>query len=563
MDKRTILAFILIALVFLLMPLYNSLINPPSEETETATADSTATEQQRDTTAAPPKQEKPAEPTERQVPEPVRSFEEVNPRKTVVVETDLYRAVFTTRGAALTSFVLKNYSKYDGSKIDLAGLDTMGTLRLKTVAGRTSNESDYLVSERMNYAVDKDSLILTAADREGSLRFSWQKPSGEAEVVKTYRFDNGRYSVGLEVTMRNPDSLGCDKDYYLSWDSPMPITEASPKADNDYMKGFASFGNEILDFKKIDNKEGLFEEKGGTTEWVGSTSKYFVNAVISKSRPAQGFYINGHTENLNLNGESIDRKLIKTGLKMALENGGSVSDSFVVYAGPMDYFRLKKFKVGLEKMVSMGWRIIQPFSVAVLWLFIQLHKFIPNYGFVIIVFSILIKIVFFPLSRKSFSSMSRMQEIQPKLKEIQEKYKDDRNKLSTETMKLYKEHGVNPLGGCLPLLLQMPVFYALFTVFRSTIELRGADFILWIKDLSVMDPYYVLPIVMGITMFVQQKMTMKDPKQKMMVYLMPALFTFLFYRMPAGLVLYWTMYNVLSFAEQLYIKRGSRPVTQT
>jgi len=276
---------------------------------------------------------------------------------------------------------------------------------------------------------------------------------------------------------------------------------------------------------------------------------------VPKSRPGNGFYIYGNATTDTIGKEIVQNKYVTAGLKMASADKDSLTDNFIIYVGPLDYGILKSYKAGLDGLVSMGWKIIQPFSVAVLWLFTQMHKFIPNYGFVIILFSIIIKILFHPLSRKSTTSMTRMQQLQPKLKQLQEKYKNDRAKQQAEMMKLYKEYGVNPLGGCLPLLLQMPVFYGLFTVFRSTIELRGAKFMLWIQDLSLRDPYYILPIIMGLTMFIQQKMSIKDPKQKMMVYLMPVLFTFLFYGMPAGLVLYWTMFNILSFIEQLYIKQ--------
>jgi YidC/Oxa1 family membrane protein insertase len=199
-----------------------------------------------------------------------------------------------------------------------------------------------------------------------------------------------------------------------------------------------------------------------------------------------------------------------------------------------------------------------------------LRSFIPNYGIVIIVFSIIIKLLLHPLSKTSLRSMQKMQQLQPMIEEVKTKYKDDPQKMNKAVMNLYKEYGVNPAGGCLPLLLQMPILYALWTVFSSAIQLRQASFVLWITDLSIPDVAVTLPfaipifnitdvsglaLMMGITMFIQQKMTIKDPRQKMMVYMMPILLTLLFNFFPSGLNLYYFMFNLLSIVQQVYITR--------
>jgi len=180
---------------------------------------------------------------------------------------------------------------------------------------------------------------------------------------------------------------------------------------------------------------------------------------------------------------------------------------------------------------------------------------------VVLIFSLLVKIIIYPLSRKQTVAMTKMKDLQPKMKKLQEKFKNDPTRLNKEMMKLYKEAGANPLSGCLPILPQMPLFFALFTVFKTTIEFRGASFLGWITDLSVPDPLYVLPIIMVVTMFFQQKMTMTDPKQKMLIYIMPIFFGWLFMNFPAGLVLYWTGFNILSFAETIYIRKRMDTVT--
>jgi YidC/Oxa1 family membrane protein insertase len=219
-------------------------------------------------------------------------------------------------------------------------------------------------------------------------------------------------------------------------------------------------------------------------------------------------------------------------------------------------------------MMSFGWKIIQPFSKFVFWALVNLHKVIPNYGIVLIVFALLVKIIVWPLTAKSYKSMKRMQKIQPLLKEKQEKYKDNPQKMQQEVMALYKEHKVNPMGGCWPTLLQMPLLYGLFIIFRSTIELRGQPFVLWINDLSMPDvlinlPFHIplygdhvalLPIIMAVSTYLQSRQTVTDPNQKMMTTMMPVMFLFLFNNFPSGLTLYYTLFNLLSFVQQRFLK---------
>ena len=190
------------------------------------------------------------------------------------------------------------------------------------------------------------------------------------------------------------------------------------------------------------------------------------------------------------------------------------------------------------------------------------YSIVPNYGWIIILFSIAIKAIVYPLTHKTFQSTTKMQALQPKITELREKYKNDQQRLSRETMKLYKEEGVNPLGGCLPMVLQMPIFFALYNLFGNTIELRQAPFIFWITDLSLPDEILIagfalriLPLLMAISMLVQQKMTMKDPKQAFLIYFMPVMMVFIFWSMSSGLVLYWTVFNLLSIAQQVIVTR--------
>jgi YidC/Oxa1 family membrane protein insertase len=248
-----------------------------------------------------------------------------------------------------------------------------------------------------------------------------------------------------------------------------------------------------------------------------------------------------------------------------------------VYVGPKEYERLKSLGVGLEKSVyfggfpapqEYGGLPMEWVAVPILWLLSWFYRYTHNYGVAIILLTVLTKVLFFPLTLKSMRSMKAMQALQPQINSLRSKHKSDPQRVQRETMELYREHRVNPLGGCLPMVVQIPVFYALYVALSVSVEMQNAPFIcfgrlfgvdLWICDLAAHDPTYVLPILMGLSMLIQQKMTptMGDPRQAKMMLIMPVVFTFMFLNLPSGLVLYWTLSNVLQIAQQLYMERGS------
>jgi len=231
-------------------------------------------------------------------------------------------------------------------------------------------------------------------------------------------------------------------------------------------------------------------------------------------------------------------------------------NTLLLYAGPKEHERLKRYGVGLEHIIDFGFFSI--LARPLFWILKYLYKLIGNYGWAIIVLTIIVRIPFIPLMNKGQKSMKKLQALQPKMNEIRQKYKKDPQRMQKEMMELYKKYRVNPMSGCLPLLIQIPVFFALYKVLLIAIELRGAPFMLWIQDLSEKDPYYILPIIMGITMFIQQKMTPTtggNPQQQKVMQFMPIIFTFLFLNFPSGLVLYWLVSNVLSILQQFYVNR--------
>ena len=281
--------------------------------------------------------------------------------------------------------------------------------------------------------------------------------------------------------------------------------------------------------------------------WVAWLQHYFVTAwipaadsnnVVQTRKDSQGNYIVGFT-----------------GPSLNVPAGAQAETSAVLYAGPKIQSELKTLSPGLELTVDYGflWFIAQP----IFWLLEQIHKLLGNWGWSIIMLTVIIKLIFFPLSAASYRSMARMRAVAPKLQALKEKYGDDRQKMSQGMMELYKKEKINPLGGCLPILVQMPVFLALYWVLLESVEMRQAPWLLWITDLAIKDPYFILPLIMGVTMFIQQQLnpTPPDPMQARVMKLMPIIFTFFFLWFPAGLVLYWVVNNVLSIAQQWYITR--------
>ena len=324
--------------------------------------------------------------------------------------------------------------------------------------------------------------------------------------------------------------------------------------DKSYFKAVVYQGNELEELK-INKGKNETKKLIGATDWAAIRTKYFVTAFIPK-KPETIRY----TE---LFGHSAKQE----NYGMAFAFDCFQESSFTLYHGPLEYEKIKTFNVGLDEIMDFGWGFIRPISKGVLFSLKRIHDYIPNYGVVLIVFSILVKILVFPLTKKSYQSTAAMQEIQPEVSALREKHKNNPQKLNQATMELYKKRGVNPLGGCLPMLLQMPLLFALFQVFRTTIELRNEPFVWWIKDLSSPDiiiplsfeiPLYgdhiaFLPILMALSTYVQQKMMsggVQQPQQKMMQNFMMVFFFLIFNNFPSGLNLYYTLFNILTIAQQ-------------
>lgn len=566
-DKRTIFAILLIGLILILVQsdFYqkNFMPRPPAKIVEEehqpeavgpVEPEPPVTNEPETVTAAPREE---AVTTPAVVPAELSALGVEGGRgEDVTVETELYRAVFSTRGASLKSLKLKKYFTPNDEYVELVGQDTLGNLAVRLpVAGGDTLETGALL-----FNVDRSELKLGERTSQGTLAFSMTTNTG-ATLRKVFTFDNTAYTIQMRIELVGFQDFIHGFAYYLSWRSGMPSTEPDFKLDMQSTKGYAYQGDlEHFDIK--DKRESKTFD--GPTDWVALRTKYFTTAVMPGSAKGQAVRFVGTPIDV---GAETPFKRLGYDLKMPFTNKPKRVDTFTLFMGPLDYRLVSSFNNDLEDMMDLGYAIFRPVGKVILWSFQLFHRFIPNYGLVIILFSILVKLVLFPLTRKSYQSMKEMQLLQPKMQEMNEKYKENPQKKQQEVMKMYQEYGINPLGGCIPMALQMPLLIALFSIFRSTIELRGASFIWWITDLSRPDtvamlpftvPFYgntvnILPLFMGVTMFIQQKMTMQDPKQKAMVYMMPVFLTFLFNSFPSGLNLYYALFNLFSILQEKFL----------
>lgn len=559
-DKRSIFALIIIGAVLLLTPTYMKLINPTEEP---AAVDDYL-----------PMSEEPGQPvrvpdvvtpeqTTQQAPIYLES-EVISPTPTLVefervtIETPLYTADIGLLGAALRGWTLHGYEREGEPPVSMIPVDAMGAvMELPVGDGRFAVTS-------VTFSTDAPDTIWIEPGVERTITLRAQLDDTR-RVIRRMTFNGDTYDFNITDSFYGFETSPLNDGYRLLWMGGLALTElgglALTEADRKrrdrqlreellYSGYYAYQGGDIQKTKL--KKDSVSAQAFGTVDWVALRVKYFTAIMMPEGEPFRNAQMNGgagdvETARMNV---AVDRRL-------PAGEGTEISTSF--YLGPIDYQILRSYERDLDKMMDFGFSIIKPISHGVLLLFTFLHKYIHNYGLVIILFSILVKIVVFPLTRKSYESMHAMQQLSPKMAEIRAKYKDDQEKMNKKIMNLYKENKVNPLGGCFPMLLQMPIFWALFIVFRTTIELRGEPFMFWITDLSLSDPYLVLPALMAVTMLIQQRAQLKDPKQRPMALMMPAVLFFVFRTFPAGLILYWTLFNVLSVIQTEFVHRKPEP----
>ncbi len=492
--------------------------------------------------------------------------------KIITVKTDLYTAEITTHGGLIRTWELHRYKTWDGHPVQLVDYDHGGDLSLLF----TSGDGKLVNTRQLYFDAHEGSWTTYALSGDGSVTVELTLPVVEGrKLTKRMTFTNGTYAVETEFRFTGMAPAISNYEYQVVWEGGLRYAEHNSVDESSFAMGYAYSGGELIEVDATKTGEIAKRDINGATDWVATRNKYFALAMLPEKDACQGAYLEGTRLPAANNGAKENYTLA---LKMPLKTGNE-SAKITVFIGPLDFNIVKGYGRGLEQMMSLGaaW-IIRPISEFVMIpLFQFLHLFIPNYGWVIIVFSIIIKIALHPLTRTSMKSMKRMQALTPLMNEIREKYKDDPNKQNQQIMNLYKEYGINPAAGCLPLLLQMPILFALYAVFRSSIELRQSAFMFWIQDLSIPDSVLHLPfsipffgitavsglaLAMGITMFLQQKMTVTDPRQKAMVWMMPILMTLMFNSLPSGLNLYYFVFNLLAIGQQMWLNKsgGDEPL---
>lgn len=507
--------------------------------------------------------EKPAEIIKK---EPVQEVVPIVPQRTraarkILVDTPLYSITLSERGGGITSVILKKYKEtIDADAPNKELIDTEmkdGSVLLSMISGGHGE----LESAVFTTDYERDKIQLD--EQSVTLRFQHQTSNGLI-VVKSYRFSPESYLIDLKVSLYN----GSDQ----TFQGQLGIGLQNLMAKEQEMFGFEGPSGMIdgkleqVKIKKIEDDNEL----NGQIRWVAIESQYFMSSLIPKDALDGSMVLDYQEKKLS------NKLVINTDAIAPNENK---SFEFHVFMGPKSLSLLRSFDFQLDRAIDFGW--FDFIAKPCLWFMNFIYGFIPNYGFAIIILTLVSRALFWPLAKKSYKSMAEMRKIQPLMMEIREKYKNDKTRMNQETMALYKTYKVNPMGGCLPMLIQMPVFFALYRMLYQAIELRHAPFFGWITDLSaperlfpiitenpipivhyIMDTPYgipVLTILMGASMLLQQKMSPStgDPTQAKMMMLMPVVFTFIFLNFSSGLVLYWLVSNIFSIGQQYFTMKKS------
>jgi YidC/Oxa1 family membrane protein insertase len=553
MDKRTTLALLLMAALLMIYPAIFMRSGPEQK--------------------AAPKTEAPASPA--RAPEPAPSATPSAPavaasapakeappvpERIAVVETPLYRAVVSSSGGQSQSWELR----YRGQKPMVApgALGSKGLLVVRP--GQPARPIALTLSSEkvaLGPGTPSGEFVLTGEDGYG------------LRVTETLRFHVDSYLVDHHIKVENRHAVAQSADVLMAWTAPVEPPKEPERFQGQYPIRIVRMTAGHV------HREVLAKtaESSGQGQWIGLESEWYLTALIPRS---PGIQLSETKVTESKADAAKPPELSQVGLRVVLASlrpGQIWEGQAQTYIGPKEYSRLKAVGVGLEKSIYFGGFPVpleygglpmEWLAVPILWLMHRFYEYTHNYGVAIILLTVITKVLFFPLTIKSMTSMKAMQTLQPQINALRSKHKSDPQRLQRETMALYRTHKVNPLGGCLPMVVQIPIFYALYVALSVSVEIQNAPFIcfgrafgvdLWICDLATQDPTYILPILMGVSMFIQQKMTpvMGDPRQAKMMLFMPVIFTFMFLNLPAGLVLYWTLSNVLQIAQQKYMERMS------
>jgi YidC/Oxa1 family membrane protein insertase len=523
---------------------------PPETQQETAQTDSGAPAD----SAAPAQQEVAQEPSQ---PEPMMETQpaqpSLQPDRSIRIDTDLYRIEISERGAAVKSIVLKNYRETiadDSDQKELIDAQTRGGSAL--LGYRDSR--DHRV-ENAVFTADQSQDLINVGSQPQILKFRHQTNNGVI-IEKVYTFHSGSYLIDLAVRINNQGTEPVQGRLMLALRN--VLSEDAGGYGFAGPSGLIGGDLEQVKLKKVEETPKI----DGDIRWLAIEDQYFMTSIIpAKAMTGQML--------MDYKDRQLQNKLAFS--TNELQPAENQEFSFKLFMGPKSLSLLRSLNNDLDRAIDFGW--VDFFAKPCLMLMNFIHRFIPNYGVAIIILTLITRAMFWPLAQKSYKSMGEMRKLQPLMQEIREKYKGDKAKMNQEMMTLYRTYKINPMGGCLPMLIQLPVFFALYRMLYQAIELRHAPFFGWITDLSApdrlfefgfkipfMDPPYgipVLTIIMGASMILQQKMTPApgDPTQAKMMMLMPVIFTFIFINFSSGLVLYWLVSNIFSIAQQYYTQK--------
>ena len=471
--------------------------------------------------------------------------------ETITIKTDLYTADIATLGGDLTRLELNRYTAAEDKKKTFTLFDP----KHRYVA-QTGLIGEGLPNHRTVFSVvtgPREMAKDGGKDDKLQLRLEATASNG-AKIAKIYTFSRGSYliDVAYEIANTTAQPLATHAYYQFQRDDVAPAGENAMVST---FTGPAVFTDaekyQKIDFADIAKDKAKFA-KTADNGWLAMVQHYFVSAWVPQGKDKREFYAR------KVEGGNGGAQVSAAGVILPLEQiapGAKGAQSVTLYAGPQEQATLKKLAEGLDLVVDYGWLTVV--AAPIFWVLQAIHGLVGNWGWAIIFLTIGIKAIFFPLSAASYKSMAKMRLVTPRLQQLKERYGDDRQRLNQEMMKLYQTEKINPLGGCLPILVQIPVFIALYWVLLGAVEMRDAPWLLWITDLSSADPYYVLPVIMVVSMIIQTKLNPvpPDPIQAKVMMAMPFIFGVMFFWFPSGLVLYWVVNNVLSIAQQWQITR--------
>ncbi len=562
LDKRSIIGFVLISLILtgwlLWMSTNERKVNPTETKTEVSKKAPISAQEAKKKSAATLSSTS----TGGQEEDFIR------------IETDLLKIMISTKGGSIARWEMKNYTSWHDKTYPGFPVQLIYRGQREATISYVNNDGKKVDSKSMHFAFTNAERSYTLKGNESITITAVHELAPGSAIVKTFTISGNSYACTAEVELQNMEQFMPQRTYDITWKGGLKFQEQNSVDESNTAIALTSVNGTIDEFDATEYAQPTSVQSAGEINFIATRTKYFVAAIIpQKKDPNAIAFMEGVKE-----GAPNEGNLEKYSL--AYRNrykGGIQKDAFTIFIGPQVYDTLQAY--GLEKTINFGtfygvkWLVAPIGEYVILPTLSFLHTFIANYGIVIILFSFLMKIVLQPFSASQMKSMQKMKAVQPLLQKVQEKYKDDRTEISKETMKIYSEYGINPAGGCLPMIMQMPILISLWSVLGSWMDIRHQHFFGWISDLSapdvILDLGFKLPLfqvdklsglalLMGIAMFIQQKMTVTDPNQKSMVYIMPIMFIFMFSGFPSGLNVYYFIFTVLGILQQVWITKFSK-----